>query len=63
MRKKPEGYTPVHTSYLNALRISGITNMLAAAPYLVEEFGLPLHTATDYLVYWMEVAHNDNARS
>ena len=39
--------------YLDALRVSGVTNMYGAAAYLVEEFGLPPAEAKETLLAWM----------
>jgi hypothetical protein len=48
-------YTEKHYfEYLDELRESGITNMYGARPYLMDEFGLDLHTAASVLSAWME---------
>ena len=39
--------------YLDALRLSGVTNMFGAAPYLQREFGLSSREARDILLQWM----------
>jgi hypothetical protein len=39
--------------YLEALRLSGVTNMFGAAPYLQREFGLSSREARDILLQWM----------
>ena len=39
--------------YLDALRISGVTNMYGARPYVQEEFDLDKATAGKYLSEWM----------
>ena len=40
--------------YLEQLRISGITNMFGAAPYLQEHFDLDIKLATEILIPWMK---------
>ena len=42
-----------HKEYLDALRESGVTNMLGAGPYLEAAFGLSRNEATDILKEWM----------
>ena len=42
-----------HYDYLESLRQSGITNMLGAAPYLANAFGLSLPEARKILSAWM----------
>lgn len=39
--------------YLDALRLSGVTNMFGAAPYLQREFNLGRQEAKDILLQWM----------
>lgn len=39
--------------YLDALRLSGVTNMFGAAPYLQREFGLSSREARGILLQWM----------
>ena len=46
--------------FLNDLRLSGITNMFEARPYIVEHFGLPTKEAGDMLMLWMK-NFNDKA--
>jgi len=46
--------------FLNDLRLSGITNMFEARPYIVETFGLPTKKAGDLLLSWMK-NFNDEA--
>lgn len=41
-------------TYLDRLRISGITNMFGATPYVVDEFNMSSELARKYLVSWME---------
>lgn len=52
--EKPEGYTDEHKEYLDELRESATTNMLAAPQYLERTFGLDKGTAKDYFWYWAE---------
>ncbi len=40
--------------YLDQLRLSGITNMYGASPYIITAFGVPREKATRALVLWME---------
>jgi hypothetical protein len=40
--------------YLEDLRVSGVTNMFGARPYLVEEFGFEKQEAGEYLSAWMK---------
>ncbi len=39
--------------YLNELRLSGVTNMYGAVPYLVEEFAFEEKEAKKWLSDWM----------
>lgn len=43
-----------HFDYLEALRSSGEINMMGAAPYLEEEFGVSRREARDILKRWMQ---------
>ena len=49
----PAPVTGAMLEYLDELRESGETNMLGAAPWLQEEFGLSRKDASAALVYWM----------
>ena len=40
--------------YLNELRLSGITNMFGAAPFIEADFGLTLQESRRLLKLWME---------
>jgi hypothetical protein len=40
--------------YLDGLRISGVTNMFGARPFLQDEFGLTQAEASVVLGYWMK---------
>jgi hypothetical protein len=50
---KPEVVTDAMLTYLDALRMSAVTNMMGAAPYLQDEFGLNKKDAETVLKYWM----------
>jgi len=39
--------------FLNELREMGVTNMFAAAPYLMDHFGMSLPDAQGVLLKWM----------
>ena len=52
---KPEVF-----GFLEALRVSGVTNMLAAPTYLMQEFGFDWTLAVDYFDAW---AQHKEARS
>jgi len=45
--------------YLNVLRISGITNMFGAVPYIQENFGITKYDANRFLVKWMETFNTE----
>ena len=51
--ERPECVSEEHLVYLDDLRVSGITNMFGAAPYLAEEFDLDKDIAKKVLLYWM----------
>lgn len=40
--------------YLDALRVTGVTNMFGAAPYLTMQFGLDEAVAKGVLASWMQ---------
>ncbi len=50
---KPEVVTNKHLNYLDALKESGITNMLNASPYLRKRFKLTLEESEEILEYWI----------
>ena len=50
----PEGMTAEHCKYLENLRVSGVTNMFGASPYLQDEFDLDREQAVTFLSYWMK---------
>ena len=63
MSEKPttgEKYDLRYYEYLESLRESGKTNMLAAAPWLARAFVLPLPEARQILSAWM-AAHRGGA--
>ena len=41
-------------TYLEGLRLSGVTNMFDAGPYLEREFGLDRNEAKEVLLDWMK---------
>ena len=41
-------------TFLDALRVSGKTNMFGATPYIQEIFGVTKYDAQRFLVKWME---------
>ena len=52
--KRPELIKNAYLDYLDGLRLSGLTNMFGAAPYLVDEFPeLDKRQARTVLSYWM----------
>ena len=53
--ERPPIVTDEHLEYLDDLRESGRTNMLGAAPYLLDEFtSLDKSDAKEVLLYWMD---------
>lgn len=54
MKEWTEFITNEMLEYLDALRDSGITNMLGAGPYVETEFGLTPDEAKKLLVNWTE---------
>ena len=54
MKEKPAFVIEAHLEYLDDLRESGITNMFGAAPYLQQEFDIPMNEAKLILSYWMK---------
>jgi hypothetical protein len=52
--ERPEFVKDTYLKYLDAVRLSGLTNMFGAAPYLVCEFPeLNKRRARAVLSYWM----------
>lgn len=52
--KRPACVTETHLIFLDALRLTGITNMYGACPYLREAFsGMDNETSSKILAYWM----------
>ena len=41
-------------TFLDALRISGKTNMVGATPYIQKRFGINKYDAQRFLLKWME---------
>jgi len=54
--KRPEFTKEKHLEYLDDLRISGVTNMFGAVPYLVNEFSIKESEAVKTLSYWIETS-------
>lgn len=48
--------------FLEELRISGVTNMYGAGPYLQEEFGLDKKEAHKILADWIKNYNQDDYR-
>jgi hypothetical protein len=54
LAERPEFVKDTYLKYLDAVRLSGLTNMFGAAPYLVCEFPeLNKRQARAVLSYWM----------
>jgi hypothetical protein len=51
---RPEVVTDAMLKYLDALRESGVINMLGAGEYVEAEFGLSKKEAKKVLAYWMQ---------
>lgn len=51
--KQPIKVQQKHLEYLDELRLSGVTNMFGAAPYVSEEFGITVADARHILSEWM----------
>ncbi len=45
--------------YLDALRASGVTNMMGAIPYIQDEFSFPKDAAKKMLTAWMHTFSHD----
>ncbi len=50
----------VVNKFLNILRLSGITNMYGAGPYIQEVFDVSKYDANRFLMNWMEDRENDS---
>ena len=48
------GLSDSYKQFLDELRDSGETNMFGATIYLMQEFGITKHLATDILNTWMK---------
>jgi hypothetical protein len=52
---KPVFVTEAHLLFLDKVRVSGVTNMYAASPYVARAFPkLSTRQAKDVLIYWMK---------
>lgn len=52
--ERPACVTDTHLYFLDGLRMTGITNMYGAVPYIQEAFnGMTRDTASKVLAYWM----------
>ena len=49
--------------FLEELRVSGVTNMYGAGPYLQEEFGLDKKEANKILADWMQNYNPDDYKN
>jgi len=53
--QRPEYVTEEHLAYLDELRLSGVTNMYGARPYLMADFPeLTKQKAKEVLNYWID---------
>lgn len=52
-----------HSTYLENLRLSGVTNMFGAVPYLMEHFGITQKQASAILAQWMRTYSRPAANS
>ena len=53
---RPEGITDEHREYLDALRDTGITNMMGGGSYLSNAYDLTRKEAAATLSYWMRTS-------
>ena len=53
------GLSNSYKHFLDELRDSGETNMFGATAYIMEEFGLTRHAATEVVNTWMEEYRKD----
>lgn len=61
--EKPKKLREEHLDYLDVLRISGVTNMYGATPYLQDAFPkLNRDEAQNILSYWMKTFSERNAK-
>ena len=51
---RPNSVTDEMLDYLDVLRLTGMTNMFGAVPYLMDEFDLSQTEAKTVLMYWMD---------
>lgn len=60
-KKRPDGCTDEHLTFLDDLRESGDTNMWGARPFLMDEYpDLASEQAAAILGYWMKTFGNAN---
>lgn len=57
--ERPRIVTDEMLEYLDRLRESGKTNMMAAGRYLMEEFDLNKERSREVLSYWMKTFGDD----
>tara|TARA_R100001594_G_C3892083_1_gene228679 strand:- start:160 stop:354 length:195 start_codon:yes stop_codon:yes gene_type:complete len=60
MNMTNEPQQEVVNKFLNILRLSGITNMYGAGPYIQEVFDVSKYDANRFLMNWMEDRENDS---
>jgi hypothetical protein len=56
--ERPDFVTDEHLAFLDNLRVSGVTNMFGATPYIMQRFNVRNSTARKILSHWM-VTFND----
>jgi len=49
-----------HKEFLDELRESGVTNMIGATPYIMEEFSLEKREARSILLEWIKTFKNND---
>jgi|TARA_R100000995_G_scaffold75686_1_gene45100 hypothetical protein len=54
------GLSKSYKKFLDDLRESGETNMFGATAYIMEEFGLTRHSATEVVNTWMKEFRKDD---
>lgn len=67
LSKWPEEKMAAFFAYLDDLRVSGVTNMFGARPYLANAFGIDGKDAAAILVEWLQsdlgLSPSDRARA
>lgn len=58
--ERPDYVTDEHLCFLDNLRMSGVTNMFGAAPYVIIEFGCNNNEARAIVAYWMKTFGQEN---